>query len=136
MHLNNTRRKDIDGLRAIAIFSVVIYHLKNRWLFGGFLGVDIFFILSGFLITQMLMQNNFNISSFILNRIKRIVPALLFMLIACTVVAINIYTKAELQQIVKPLQQSLMFISNVYYNLIKMNIYIYKYHNKDYNFFY
>ena len=116
MHLNNTRRKDIDGLRAIAIFSVVIYHLKNRWLFGGFLGVDIFFILSGFLITQMLMQNNFNISSFILNRIKRIVPALLFMLIACTVVAINIYTKAELQQIVKPLQQSLMFISNVYYN--------------------
>ena len=116
MHLNNIRRKDIDGLRAIAIFSVIIYHLKNRWLFGGFLGVDIFFILSGFLITQMLLQKDFNLSSFILNRIKRIIPALLFMLIACTVVAINIYTKAEIQQIVKPLQQSLIFIANIYYN--------------------
>lgn len=73
-------RPEIDGLRAVAVLSVIIFHLNNRWLPGGFLGVDIFFVISGFLITNIILseiQNgSFSFRDFYTRRIKRIYPAL------------------------------------------------------------
>lgn len=57
-------RPEIDGLRAVAVLSVIIFHLNNRWLPGGFLGVDIFFVISGFLITNIILSEIQN-SSFL-----------------------------------------------------------------------
>ena len=72
-------RNDIQGLRAIAVLSVFIFHLNPSWLPGGFIGVDVFFVISGFLISSICLKkldkNQFSFISFYKSRIKRIVPA-------------------------------------------------------------
>jgi peptidoglycan/LPS O-acetylase OafA/YrhL len=77
-------RPDIDGLRAISVVIVVLFHLGLSWLPGGFVGVDVFFVISGYLITGILVRDievgSFSLVSFYERRIKRIVPALLVML--------------------------------------------------------
>ena len=82
-------RADIDGLRAVAVLSVLLFHAFPRWLPGGFVGVDIFFVISGFLISAILMHEietkRFTIWRFYARRIRRILPALLLMLTACGV---------------------------------------------------
>jgi hypothetical protein len=87
-HLEHTKyRADIDGLRAIAVLSVVIFHAFPTLLKGGFIGVDIFFVISGFLISQILFSNlekkKFSLIDFYSRRINRIYPALLTVLIFC-----------------------------------------------------
>ncbi len=78
--MNTSYRADIDGLRAIAILSVVVFHAFPAWLPGGFVGVDIFFVISGFLITGLihaqLASERFSYADFYARRIKRILPIL------------------------------------------------------------
>lgn len=73
-------RKDINGLRAIAVLLVLIFHYSSNWLSGGFLGVDVFFVISGYLMTSIIfngvLEKKFNLFKFILARAKRIVPSL------------------------------------------------------------
>lgn len=82
-----TYRPDIDGLRAIAILSVVVFHAFPAFLQGGFIGVDIFFVISGFLISSIIFRSlkrgTFNLAEFYVHRIKRIFPALLLVLSVC-----------------------------------------------------
>lgn len=79
-------RADIDGLRAIAILSVVVFHAFPSWVKGGFIGVDIFFVISGYLISTIIIcsleNDNFSFVEFYIRRINRIFPALLLVLIA------------------------------------------------------
>ena len=81
-----TYRPEIDGLRAIAVFSVIFYHAEAKifgkdFFTGGYIGVDIFFVISGYLITSLILKelkinNNFSFLNFYERRIRRIIPAL------------------------------------------------------------
>ena len=89
-HLTHPQyRADIDGLRAIAVLSVVGFHAFPSWIQGGFIGVDVFFVISGFLISTIIIgnleKNSFSFIEFYSRRVKRIFPALLLVLIACFV---------------------------------------------------
>lgn len=112
-------RPDIDGLRAIAVVSVVIFHLSRSTLPGGFLGVDMFFVLSGFLITSIIWREgaggDFSIVRFYDRRIKRIMPALLLLLLFTSVFAYLILLPADLIGYAKSLLATLAFSANFYF---------------------
>ncbi|MEP1421071.1 MAG: acyltransferase, partial [Erythrobacter sp.] len=78
-----TYRPDIDGLRTLAVLPVVLFHMKFDWIEGGFLGVDVFFVISGFLITSILVSDlhsgKFSLREFYKRRVRRILPALTFL---------------------------------------------------------
>lgn len=82
-----TYRRDVDGLRAIAVLSVLGFHAFPQWVKGGFIGVDIFFVISGFLITNILYKHlhteRFSLLDFYSRRVRRIFPALILVLICC-----------------------------------------------------
>ena len=94
-------RPDIDGLRAIAVLSVMLYHLVGSWLPGGFIGVDVFFVISGFVVTgslvssQSLKAGTF-ITAFYARRLARIIPALITMLVLTSILFIFFVPKAWL----------------------------------------
>ena len=71
-------RKEIDGLRAISVLSVIFFHLNIQYFKGGFIGVDVFFVISGYLITKIIYQelssNNFSLLSFYERRVRRLFP--------------------------------------------------------------
>ncbi|WP_099221374.1 acyltransferase family protein [Listeria costaricensis] len=83
----------IDGLRALAVLAVIAYHLNYSWAKGGFIGVDIFFVLSGYLITNILLtqwdkENTIHLKEFWLRRFRRLVPAAFVMIIAVVIFAV------------------------------------------------
>jgi peptidoglycan/LPS O-acetylase OafA/YrhL len=85
----------IDGLRAIAVMAVIFYHLGFTWIPGGFLGVDLFFVISGYVITRLLLDSiersgGLDLRAFYLARLRRLLPALVFMLIT-TAIAVGIW---------------------------------------------
>jgi peptidoglycan/LPS O-acetylase OafA/YrhL len=85
----------IDGLRAIAVMAVLFYHLGFNWIPGGFLGVDLFFVISGYVITRLLLDSieisgGLDLRAFYIARIRRLLPALAFML-ATTAIAVGIW---------------------------------------------
>jgi peptidoglycan/LPS O-acetylase OafA/YrhL len=86
-------RSDIDGLRTIAVFIVILNHAGFTFFSGGFVGVDVFFVLSGFLITSIIypkiVEQNFSIGWFLSRRIKRLMPVLFF-IITITMIAFTI----------------------------------------------
>ena len=85
----NKYRADIDGLRALAVLPVVLFHYGASAVSGGFVGVDIFFVISGYLISGIIMtdldQGRYSILGFYERRVSRIVPALIALLLVCTI---------------------------------------------------
>ncbi|WP_457586334.1 acyltransferase family protein [Ensifer canadensis] len=111
-------RRDIDGLRAVAVLSVVLYHaFPAGKLKGGFIGVDIFFVISGFLITGILLRElqagNFSIARFYCRRALRIFPALIAVLVACLGVGWLALFSDEYAQIGKHVAGSAAFVVNL-----------------------
>jgi peptidoglycan/LPS O-acetylase OafA/YrhL len=114
-------RVEIDGLRAFAILPVVLFHAGFTTMSGGFLGVDIFFVISGYLITtiiyQELLQERFSIVAFYERRARRILPALVFMLFVTTVVGFITFSPQQLKDYGQSLVSVAVFSSNVYFYL-------------------
>lgn len=117
MNQSNQYRPDIDGLRAVAVLSVVTFHAFPGILPGGFIGVDIFFVISGYLISTILItglrNESFSILEFYARRIRRIFPALLLVLIACIVVASKYTLIDEFRQLGKHIVGASTFLSNI-----------------------
>jgi len=112
-------RPDIDGLRCIAVLSVVLFHLSRQALPGGFLGVDVFFVISGYLITDIILREagagKFTIRRFYERRVRRIAPALLTVLTVTTVASFAILLPVDLIGYAKSVLATLGFVSNVYF---------------------
>jgi peptidoglycan/LPS O-acetylase OafA/YrhL len=112
-------RPDLDGLRAIAVAAVVGYHLDLPFAPGGFVGVDIFFVLSGFLITRIiafeLQEGRFSVARFYERRIRRIVPALVFVCACTTMLAVAFLLPDELKRYASTLMATAFSISNIWF---------------------
>lgn len=110
-------RADIDGLRAIAILSVVGFHAFPEWIKGGFVGVDIFFVISGFLISSIIFgnleKNSFSYFDFYVRRVKRIFPALILVLTTSYIVGWYWLLPDEFKQLGKHIAAGAGFISNL-----------------------
>jgi peptidoglycan/LPS O-acetylase OafA/YrhL len=110
-------RPDIDGLRAIAVLSVVLYHAAPGRLPAGFIGVDIFFVISGFLISSILIKSlrndRFSLIDFYSRRIKRIFPALLVVLTSCLGICFLLLTDNELKELSKHIAAGAGFVTNI-----------------------
>ena len=114
-------RPDIDGLRAVAVLPVVLFHAGVGLFSGGYVGVDVFFVISGYLITgiihEEMRQGRFTITGFYERRIRRIFPALLTVLAVCAGVAGLILFPGDLRAFCMSLLSTLGFVSNVHFYL-------------------
>jgi peptidoglycan/LPS O-acetylase OafA/YrhL len=110
-------RPDIDGLRAIAVFSVVIFHAFPSYLHAGFIGVDIFFVISGYLISQGIFKNqdssSFSLLSFYERRIRRIFPALITVLFFTFLMGLVFYIPVEFASLGRHVVAGAAFYSNI-----------------------
>ncbi len=110
-------RHDIQFLRGIAVLAVVLYHAKIGPVANGYLGVDIFFVISGFLITSIVLKglesNGFSFAQFYLRRARRLLPALYCTLIITTVAAYLFLTSREWHDFRHQLYGALSFTSNM-----------------------
>lgn len=112
-------RADIDGLRALAVLSVLIYHLDRSVLPGGFVGVDIFFVISGFLITRNIwsemLADKFSFGSFYLKRIRRIAPAYFFTVGVTLLAGSVLLLPADLSALAQSALWGAFSASNIYF---------------------
>lgn len=113
-------RPDIDGLRAIAVLLVLFYHAHFSVIASGFIGVDVFFVISGFLITQIIlnemrMTQKFRFINFYKKRLWRLMPVLIVMLIVVSIVCYIVYLPADLIEFVKSMKSVMRFQSNSFF---------------------
>lgn len=112
-------RQDLNSLRAIAVLSVVLFHFKPTWLTGGFIGVDVFFVISGYLMSSIIFtqldQQRFRLFEFYIARANRIIPALGFMCLVLLIFAWFYLPPLDYAQLSKHAATSISFLSNFMY---------------------
>lgn len=112
-----TFRPDINGLRAVSVLMVVLNHAGYSFIPGGHIGVDVFFVISGYLITRIILfevsMSSFSLRDFYLRRIRRILPAVIFVLIICLPVSYWLMLPSELENFAKASIGAVFFVSNL-----------------------
>ena len=110
-------RLDIQGLRAVAVMAVLLYHANGSWLKAGYVGVDIFFVISGFIITALLTERSgkVDLAAFYASRVKRIVPAYFTMLAVVAMLSAVLFVPADFAFFFDSLKSSAWFASNPYF---------------------
>lgn len=115
----STYRKDIDGLRAVAVLSVMAFHMGLSGCLGGFVGVDVFFVISGYLISAIIVSDlssgRFSIAGFYERRIRRIFPALFAMLMLFTASTLFTFFRVEMVEYAKSLLAAVTSVSNFFF---------------------
>ena len=110
-------RPDIDGLRTIAVMPVVLFHADVPGVSGGYVGVDVFFVISGFLITSIIHREvergDFSILRFYERRARRILPALIAVVVATLIAAFFLFMPREFEQTAKSAASAMLFVSNL-----------------------
>lgn len=119
-------RADIEGLRAVAVMLVVAAHAGLPWLQGGFIGVDVFFVLSGYLITGLLVQEidrtgRIALLDFYARRLRRLLPALLLMLCGSSLLAILLLGPSEQPGQAKAAVAASLWLSNLHFNSVQLD---------------
>lgn len=109
----------LDGIRAVAIIGVLLYHADLPFMPGGFLGVDVFFVLSGFLITSLILEEfersgRIDFAKFYLGRARRLLPALVLVLLVTALAAAFIYRDAA-RQVAADVLASIFYVNNWWY---------------------
>ena len=114
-------RPEIDGLRAFAVLSVVAFHAFPSWLAGGFIGVDIFFVISGFLITTQIVEKldkgQFRFTDFFGRRIRRLFPALVLVMVCSLGFGWLVLLAGEFAQLGKHIASGAAFIINFIWHI-------------------
>jgi peptidoglycan/LPS O-acetylase OafA/YrhL len=117
--MNTPYLPHIDGLRAVAVLAILLFHLNVPGAQGGFLGVDIFFVISGFLITgqisRLAVKNKFSLLNFYLRRARRLLPALFTTLLVSMTVGLYVLSPHDLVLLAKSVLASEFFYSNLYF---------------------
>ena len=112
-------RPDIDGLRALAVLSVIVFHIERSWLAGGFIGVDVFFVISGYLITLNILgevrSGRFSLLEFYRRRVKRIAPAMLVVVFATLIAAHLLLLPEDTERAAESGLWSVFSLANVYF---------------------
>jgi peptidoglycan/LPS O-acetylase OafA/YrhL len=110
-------RPDIDGLRALAVIAVILYHFKIGFVPGGFVGVDIFFVISGYLITQVIMTHGKkpNLANFYFRRIRRLIPALLATVIITYLTAFLMFSPSDFKLMSGSAVSAATGVSNIFF---------------------
>ncbi len=112
-------RADIDGLRAIAVLLVVFHHLGAAGMSGGYVGVDVFFVISGFLITGIIhseiRQGDFTLAGFYVRRVRRILPVLGVVVAATAAAAALLVPVSQLEEMAGSVAAVALFVSNIFF---------------------
>ena len=112
-------KPEIDGLRAIAVLLILMFHAGFDWASGGYVGVDVFFVISGFLITRNILRDmengQFSFSLFYIRRIKRLFPALLVTLVITLLCAYVLFSPADLERLGASIQYAVLSVSNFFF---------------------
>lgn len=113
-------RPDIDGLRAVAVLAVILFHINRNFVPGGFVGVDMFFVISGYLLTSIMgaeMQaGKFSFGQFYVRRMRRILPAFLLVVAATLLVGQWILLPVDLPPLLNSIKFALVFASNIFFS--------------------
>lgn len=112
-------RPEIDGLRAVAVIPVIFFHSEFDLFSGGFVGVDIFFVISGYLITSIIFEeqknNTFLLKNFYERRARRILPALIFIVLITSILSFLFLSRSELANYFRSVNSVLFFYSNLFF---------------------
>ena len=112
-------RRDIDGLRAIAVLTVIFFHAGFKLFSGGFVGVDIFFVISGYLITSIILRahqtGRYTLHDFYIRRARRILPALFFVILVCLPLSWHWFLPGDLKDFGQSVVATTLFSSNLFF---------------------
>ncbi|MFT0862651.1 acyltransferase family protein [Ancylobacter sp. G4_0304] len=119
--MTTARIQTLDGLRALAIGLVLIFHLNETYLPGGFIGVDVFFVISGYIITKTIMErrgeNRFSLADFYMRRISRLMPSVIATVLASLAAASLIYSPGQVLEYAWVGLYSILSVANIYFFL-------------------